>query len=100
MANPTIRRYGTSISTSNSTLVNSVPTGRALVISKLLIVGQATCNVTIYFGGFPICNALPLASGQVWSESGLTLLQNETITGMSTATNTAYLLVFGEEIDN
>jgi hypothetical protein len=100
MPNPLLRHTGGNLTTSQATYVNTVTVGRALVISKLTVAANAACSVSVYCAGYPILNALPMTAGQVWSESGLVVVAGESLTAVTTVASSAYINIFGEEVDN
>jgi hypothetical protein len=98
MAASTLRRYSSVLPITSTTLV-TVPTARALVVSKILISSAGTATVTVLVGGANILT-LPMTSGQVYTETALVVLAGETITATASLAATITLSVYGEEVDN
>lgn len=104
MATPLLRNTGGSLTTSSSaTIVGSVPTARALVISKIVVTSNIATNITITAAGWTIANLLPLAANQIYTETGLVLQAGASLSVTSSAASSAnptYVAVYGEEVDN
>lgn len=112
MANPLLRRYGVAVpSASTQTRVvggSGVPANRALAVSKLAIsrIG-ATASVSVSVsigaaGGSPnnVINNLPLAVGEQWTETGLTVLAGEDVWIWCDTAAQLNVVLCGEEVDN
>lgn len=104
MALPTLKATGGTITTgSQITIVGTVTSGRALVISKLTVGSAIATNITIVANGWTVANAYPLPANSIYSETGLVVVAGGTLTVQSSAATVANgtsVAVYGEEVDN
>lgn len=105
MAAAILRHYNSTPSATGTTTLVTVPTSRALVISKVLVAsnGNAISSsiMSLTAGGGPIISNLAMtAAGQVYTETGLVLLATETLTININTASAFTCHVFGEEVDN
>lgn len=107
MANPILRSYVITSSATPSTwtaLGSPVPTGRALVVSKLIVanlqgIAQAfgiRNNVTTG----RIASSVPLDIGDVYTESGIVLIAGHFLEVWSSIASGITVTLYGEEVDN
>jgi hypothetical protein len=102
MAAPILRHYQNLMPAGNSTLF-TVPTARALVISKILIAAtgtSTTSTITLTAAGNWLITNLNLTQGQVYTETGVVMTAGEALVATTSASNIYALHVFGEEVDN
>jgi hypothetical protein len=104
VALPTLKTTGGTLTTSSqATIVGTVTTGRALVISKLCVSTINAVTLTIVANGWIIANAYPLPANSIYTETGIVVVGGGTLTVQAvgaTSTNTATVAIFGEEVDN
>lgn len=92
--------------------VMAVPAGRAVAVSKLLVLisdtAIASCKISVALGGPTLAESpllawqVPLALGEVYTETGLVIpAGHQAFLRLDGAgVNQAILRVFGQEVDN
>jgi hypothetical protein len=104
VALPTLKTTGGNLTTTSSfTIVSGVSSGRALVISKIVVTSPIATNITITANGWTIATLLPLTANQVYTETGLVITAGGVLSVQSSAAtsgNPTSVAVFGEEVDN
>jgi hypothetical protein len=100
MAAATLRHYSASLTTTGATTLVTVPSARALVISKVLVAAAGASTITLTAGGQSILTAFPLTAAQVYTENGIVLLATETLVATAGTASQLVVHVFGEEVDN
>lgn len=84
------------------TLLAAVPTARAVVVSKLLVANYSSSasSFHLFVGGQGVAFSIPLAPGEVYTETGLVVLAGETVVVRQLTASTLAFHLFGEEVDN
>lgn len=102
-----VRYYLGAISASTWTAVHAVvPNNRALVVSKIIVSNNSGAPVTFHLGisasggnGY-IASTIPLAGGQVYTETNLVIENGFSLVAWCNTANGITVTVFGEEVDN
>lgn len=100
MAAALLRHYSNFISSTSVATLFTIPTSRALAISKVLVSASGSSNVTLLLGTNYLCVNLALTAGQVYTETGLVGIAAETFQYQASTSNVLTIHVFGEEVDN
>lgn len=104
MAAPLLRRYSGAPSAINTwtPVMSAVPTGRAMVVSKVIVTNGNATAISIYLGVGAAGNLaanIVIPAQSVYTETGFILLTGETVQVYSSSI-TMSVAVFGEEVDN